>query len=46
MSLEFFKKSLEKSLIQKKGDYYYIVHPFTDGIPEIDPKIFHLLVKG
>jgi len=39
MSLEQFKKSLEKAPIIKKGDYSYIVHPITDGIPEIKPEL-------
>jgi len=37
MSLEQFKKSLQKAPVIKKGDYCYIVHPITDGIPEIKP---------
>jgi len=37
MSLEKFKKSLQKVPVIKKGDYSYIVHPITDGIPEIKP---------
>ena len=39
MSLEQFKKSLEKAPVIKKGDYSYIVHPITDGIPEIQPEM-------
>jgi len=39
MSLEQFKKSLQKAPIIKKGDYSYIVHPITDGIPEIKPEM-------
>ena len=39
MSLEKFKKSLQKVPVIKKGDYSYIVHPITDGIPEIKPKL-------
>ena len=35
MSLEQFKKSIQKAPIIKRGDYSYIVHPITDGIPEI-----------
>ena len=39
MSLEYLKKSLKEAPIVKKGDYHYLVHPITDGVPEI--KVFH-----
>ncbi len=39
MSLEKFKESLQKAPVIKKGDYNYIVHPITDGIPEIKPEL-------
>ena len=39
MSLEQFKKSLQKAPVIKKGDYSYIVHPITDGIPELKPEL-------
>jgi len=39
MSLEQFKKSLEEAPVIKKGDYSYIVHPITDGIPKIQPEM-------
>ena len=39
MSLELLKKSLQKAPIVKKGDYHYVVHPITDGIPEITPEL-------
>ena len=39
MSLEKFKESLQKAPVIKKGDYSYIVHPITDGIPEIKPEL-------
>ncbi len=37
MSLDHLKKSLKEASIVKKGDYYYVVHPITDGVPEIKP---------
>jgi len=37
MKLENLKKSLTKAPIIKKGDYDYLIHPITDGIPEIQP---------
>jgi adenine phosphoribosyltransferase len=39
MSLNLLKKSLEKTSIVKKGDYSYVIHPITDGIPEIDVEL-------
>ena len=37
MSVTLLKKSLLVAPIVKKGEYYYVVHPITDGVPEIDP---------
>ncbi|UCF13386.1 MAG: purine phosphoribosyltransferase family protein [Thermoplasmatales archaeon] len=39
MSLDYLKKSLKQAPIVKKGDYYYVVHPITDGVPEIKPEL-------
>jgi adenine phosphoribosyltransferase len=39
MSLESLKKSLKEAPIVKKGDYHYVIHPITDGIPEIKPDL-------
>lgn len=41
MALEALKASLGDSRIVKRGDYEYMVHPITDGIPSIDPKILN-----
>jgi adenine phosphoribosyltransferase len=32
-------QSLKNSPIIHKGDYHYVVHPLTDGIPFIDPEL-------
>lgn len=37
--LERLKESLERSDIVRFGEYQYFVHPITDGIPAMDPKI-------
>ncbi len=37
--LEELKKSLEEAPIVKKGDYNYFVHPISDGIPLVEPKL-------
>ncbi len=39
MALEALKASLTESPIVKRGDYDYMVHPVTDGIPKVEPKI-------
>jgi len=39
MALEALKASLESSPIVKRGDYDYIVHPITDGIPRVEPQV-------
>ncbi|MDR2966630.1 MAG: purine phosphoribosyltransferase family protein [Methanobacteriaceae archaeon] len=42
--LEELLKTLKESPIVKKGDYNYFVHPVTDGIPEMKPKILKEIV--
>jgi len=37
--LEKLKKSLIDAPIVKKGDYDYVIHPITDGVPELDPEL-------
>jgi len=39
MSIELLKKSLQEAHIIKKGDYRYVIHPITDGVPEIKPEL-------
>jgi adenine phosphoribosyltransferase len=39
MALEALKASLAESIIVKRVDYDYMVHPITDGIPRVDPKV-------
>ena len=39
MALESLKASLLESPVVKRGDYDYMVHPITDGIPRVDPQI-------
>jgi len=39
MSIELLKKSLKEAPVVKKGDYFYVVHPITDGVPEISPSL-------
>jgi len=39
MSLEHLKKALFEAPIVKKGQYDYVIHPITDGIPSITPEL-------
>lgn len=41
MALEALKASLAGSAIVKRGEYDYMVHPITDGIPSVDPAILN-----
>lgn len=44
MNLEILKKSLKEAPVVKKGEYHYVVHPITDGIPEIKPELLNEVV--
>lgn len=37
--MDLFRKSILEAPVVKKGDYNYIVHPLTDGVPKIDPDL-------
>jgi adenine phosphoribosyltransferase len=39
MALEILKASLLESKVVKRGDYDYIIHPITDGIPRVNPDL-------
>jgi len=39
MKLTQLITSLKQSPIVKKGNYYYVIHPITDGIPKISPEL-------
>ena len=32
-------RSVESSMIMSIGDYQYFIHPLSDGVPSIDPKL-------
>ena len=44
--MENLIKSLIASPIVKKGEYNYFVHPITDGIPYIDPRVLREVAVG
>jgi adenine phosphoribosyltransferase len=39
MSLKYLEKSLNEAPIVKKGEYDYMIHPITDGVPYITPEL-------
>ncbi len=39
MSLKHLEKSLYEAPIVKKGEYDYVIHPITDGVPYITPEL-------
>lgn len=42
--LKRLKASLERSDIVRFGEYQYFVHPITDGIPAMDPKVLEEVI--
>jgi len=45
VSIELLKKSLLEAPIIKKGGYRYVIHPITDGVPEIKPELLKEVVN-
>ncbi len=45
MSLELLKKSVFEAPVIKKGDYDYVIHPITDGLPYIKPDLLDEVSK-
>ncbi len=39
MKLKHLEKSLHEAPIVKKGEYDYVIHPITDGVPYITPEL-------
>lgn len=39
MALEALRASFDVSAIVERGEYEYMVHPLTDGIPRVDPNL-------
>lgn len=39
MALEALKATMSECPVVKRGDYDYMVHPITDGIPRVDPQV-------
>jgi len=45
MSLEILRQSLLDAPVVKKGEYSYVVHPITDGVPEIKPELLNEVIE-
>lgn len=39
--LDRLKRSFEKTSVIQKGEYRYVVHPITDGVPRVDPDLLN-----
>lgn len=39
MALELLKASISGSEIVERGEYEYMIHPITDGIPKVEPRL-------
>lgn len=42
--MSLLRKSIEEAPVVKKGDYNYVIHPITDGVPEIKPDLLEEVV--
>ena len=42
--LDELKKSLLECPVVKKGDYYYFVHPISDGVPLVEPDLLNDII--
>lgn len=41
-----FLESLARAPVIRKGDYDYLVHPLTDGVPRVEPDLLAAAVHG
>lgn len=42
--LEELKKSLIECPVVKKGEYFYFVHPISDGVPLVEPSLLNSIM--
>lgn len=42
--LDELKKSLVECPVVKKGDYFYFVHPISDGVPLVEPDLLNDII--
>jgi adenine phosphoribosyltransferase len=43
--IEILKESLINAPIIWKGDYPYFIHPITDGVPRLEPKVLKAVIE-
>ena len=43
--IDILKQSLIKAPIIWKGDYPYFIHPITDGVPRLEPKVLEAIIE-
>lgn len=46
MKNTYLVKSLQNAPIVKKGNYFYVINPITDGIPQITPTLLLEVTEG
>jgi adenine phosphoribosyltransferase len=44
--MDLLAQSLREAPIIEKGDYEYFVHPISDGVPMLDPKLLREIAVG
>ncbi|MGM0591180.1 MAG: hypoxanthine/guanine phosphoribosyltransferase [Halobacteriota archaeon] len=44
--MERLTASLRRAPVVRRGDYHYLVHPVTDGIPLVEPALLREVVAG
>ena len=43
--IDILKQSLVNAPIIWKGDYPYFIHPITDGVPRLEPKVLDAIIE-
>lgn len=44
-AMDQLKASLQNAPVIWKGDYPYFIHPVTDGVPRMDPRVLHAITE-
>ena len=43
--IDILRQSLIKAPIIWKGDYPYFIHPITDGVPRLEPRVLQAIIE-
>lgn len=43
--LEILRESFNEIPIVKRGDYYYFIHPISDGVPALEPELLEEIAE-